>query len=289
MLSGPSIDPQINGVRNDGSAHGIVDINQVSGPLVNVPFREGHFSVSGSSLSVDVTAGATNDDGSMTWMQFAVPTTVPAPTPGYIRWMFYGTTLGVRFDPTFTSGGGGLYGFDVIVDRVPYHVDKALYYDDTNAAWNIAGNGAHGVIVARDLPDTVHYAEINITPQAGVNGQIIYGFIADAKRYRQYPPRGYLNTTTSLTTAMVAVNIGGNAQTRGHGLRSIIYANVDSETRVVTVEQNGVTIWAATIEPNMSDVFDPKTLIAFLPGLLVKHKVDRIATTAVKATVIGGN
>lgn len=290
MNLNPPYDLQIAGVQDDGSPEGIVKSKIISGPTVSVPFREGHFSISGASLSVDVTAGAMNDDGSMTWAQFAVPTTVPAPTPAYIRWMFYGTTLGVRFDPIFTSGGGGVYGFDVIVDRVPYHVDKALYYDDTNAAWNILGNGAHGVIVARDLPDTVHYAEINITPQAGVNGQIIYGFIADAHRYRQYGARGYLNTTTSLTSSMVAVNIGTNAQIRGHGLRSILYANTDSVDHNVTIEQNGVTIWDQIIPARKSDVFDPKTLIAFLPGLLVKHKVDSGGSAGtVKATVIGGN
>src|ERR1051325_970510 len=110
-LSSP-LDFQIAGVHDDGSAAGVVDVYQKSGPLVNVPFREGHFSVSGASWSSAITAGATNDDGSMTWLQFAVPTSVPAATPGFIRFMVYGTTVGVRFDPTFTSGGGGLYGFD---------------------------------------------------------------------------------------------------------------------------------------------------------------------------------
>lgn len=288
MISAPPFDLQIAGVRDNGSAHGIVDVNQASGPLANVPFRDGQFSVSGASWSADVTGGGTNDDGSNSFLQFAMATTMPASTVNYIRWMFYGTTLGVRFDPTFTSGGGGIYDFCVIIDRVAYRVSKARYYDDSLAAWNIL-NGAHNVIVARDLTDGPHYAEINITPQAGVNGQLFYGFCADAKYYRQYQGRAYLNTTSSLTTSMVAVAIAPNSQYRGMGLRAIFYANVDSATRVVTVEANSVTIWQKTIEPGDTAVFDPRQLLAFSSSLLVKHKVDAIANTAVKATVIGGH
>lgn len=283
-----SIDPQIGAIREDGSAHGIMDVNVKSGQMVSVPFREGHFSVSGAAWAIDPIGGGQNDDGSCSYIQFATATTVPAPTPQFIRFLFYGTQLGIRFDPTFTSGGGGIYDFCTIIDRVAYRINKARYYDDTLAAWNIGGNGAHTVIVARDLPDGPHYAEINITPQAGVNGQIIWGFSADAKYYRQYQGRGHIGLKSALTTSFANINLAAAQQNRGLGLKCVVYANVDTVARIVTVQDNGTTIWTSTIQPNMSDVFDPRTILGSSSNNL-KHKVDAITTTAVQATVIGGN
>jgi hypothetical protein len=266
----------------------IRDAPFINGHRVNVPFREGHFSVSGASwASGNLTGGGDNDDGSTTFLQFAMATTLPAPTPNYIRHLFYGTSYGIRFNPTFTSGGGGVYDFCVIIDRVAYRVKKARYYDDTLAAWDISGNGAHHVTIARNLADGPHYAEINITPQAAVNGQIIFGFSADAKYYRQYTPRGFFNAPVTLTTGFVAINLGTNNYYRGLGLRGILYYNSDTVPRTSEVQFNAATIWKKTIAAGDTVLFDPTTLVGISGTAAITHKAD--ANSVVQSTVITGN
>jgi hypothetical protein len=293
MISSP-IDPQISGVRNNGSAHGIVDVNQASGPLVLVPWREAHISTTGSLVKGGA-GGGDNGDGSTGYIQFQTPTTVGAgSSANYIRWMFYGTTLGVRFDPYFTTGGGGTYDFGVYIDRVAYRVSKQQYYDESLLPWDIQGNDFHGVIVARDLSDGPHHAEIHVAPNVGVNGQRIFGFLADSKWYRPTPSRAYTGTATPLTTSFVTVTLSSVNRFRGLGLRAILYVNPDTAPRMVTVQDGtGATIWSEIIPIGKSATFNPRALLGIngTAGSIVgelKHKVDAIATTAVQSTVIAG-
>lgn len=292
MNLSPPFDLQIAGVRDNGSAHGIVDVNQKSGPLILVPWRESNYITSGSYV-VGTAGGGDNGDGSSAYIQFQTPITLPG-VANYIRHKFYGTSYGIRFDPNFTSGGGDRYDFCVIIDRVAYRVSKRLILEESLTDWDSnQANSMHSVIVATDLPDTVHDAEINITAQAGINGQRIFGFMADAKRYRQYPPKAFPASPTALTTSLVTVTLGTVARFRGLGMRAIVYANVDSVARVVTVQYNGATCWVKTIAASDSAIFDPGTLLginslADVGAGEYKHKVDLITTTAVQATVIVG-
>src|SRR6185295_13206170 len=107
------------------------------------------------------------------------------------------------------------------------------------------------------------------------------------------PSRGFLGTPTALTTSFVTVTLSAVNRLRGLGFRGILYANVDTVTRVVTVQYQGSTVWVKTIAANDTAVFDPLQLmgIASTSGSVVgeyKHKVDAITTTAVQSSIIVG-
>jgi hypothetical protein len=289
-----AISPLIDAIRDNGSPHGIADVNLASGPTILVPWREGHYTTSGTVITGAV-GGADNGDGSNTYIQFQPGSSVPLGSINYIKHMFYGTSYGVRFDPIFTSGGGGLFEFCVIIDRVAYRVTKARYHDDTLAAWDIQGNAMHNAIVVRDLPDGPHIAEINVVPNVTTNGQRFFGFLADSKYYRAYPPKGYPNTPATLTTAYTQVSLATVARFRGLGMRGILYANTDVTARIVTVRYGaqgaGTVIWVKTIPANDSAVFDPLTVLGIDSNAAAtqgafEHKAD--ANSVVQATVIAG-
>lgn len=279
------IDPRIAGVQDDGSAEGVVKSKIVEGDLTYVPWRSGWWSGNNANATVGATGGD-NADGSNGYVTMSVASTT-SQSQYNIRHTFRGTTYGIRFDPQFTTGGGGLYDFSVIIDGVCYRVKKAIYNFDDATVYSVQ-NGQHGVIVATGLPDTIHMVDVVVVNNsAGQNGNLFYGYIADSKHYPKPTRFGYWLAPTTLTASYVAITTGGTQYRRPPGIRKIFYYNADSATRTVTIQLSGATIWSKTLTVAETGEYDPGQPMTFdvVNGVLT-HKADAVTTTGVTATVI---
>jgi hypothetical protein len=248
------------------------------GNLVKIPFRSNNFvdETTGSTCFFQPTGITDNSDGSGTGIYVSVPQGLDVGVR--IRFPFYGSVLGIRW-----RRDGAACDFSVAIDGVPYDGIKSThtylaneygYFTDTESL----------VVIADDLPDGLHYAEIVVVSQPATTNTIaFYGYLVEERvGYTEKPRTNFVVSTASLTNSAVSITTGsGNTQARS--VRKIFYTNTTASPITVNISNNGTVMWQKIVPANDTIDFDfgEQTSI----NLTYTHQASAVG---VNSTVIGG-
>jgi len=292
-----TIDPFQNAMRDDATEQGVARVESVFGELVRVPFREGHFTLSGSSLGTfRRDQYRLNSDGSNSGISVAVAAGTDA-SANYttIKFLVYGRVIGLRW----LKGQSTTIprDFSVKIDGVSYLVPNQIYDPMDGTTLYTTPEGEFGAIIAKDLPDTEHVVEIICNGSADQSNRWAFlGYLAERRvGYTEQPRLDGLCTTTTLTTAMAIPNYGSVASSlaeyKPRGIRGIFYYNTTGAPVTVSVEIASVTFWSKAIPANSTEFLDFGALgistdLASVTGSnTIKHMAS--ANTSISATVLG--
>ena len=282
-MQGSPLDVQIAGVLNDGTDEGLVRAT-TRGPLVTVPFEYITVDTNGTSGGYDA-GGASgvsseNPDGYCSMIQ--LNTSAGIANNKYVRHRFYGPTYGLSFNVHTLD-----VPLAVEIDGECFQLDKTSnvkWIDGTS--FSTTAERPENVLVVDNLPDTAHIARISLIGSAAGTSVQLFGFVADARYYRPHRKVNQIIGTTALSATQTALTVGsGGRQIKA--CRKILYHNLDSATRTVTIQWNSVTIKTISIASGASAEFDPGDYL-LVGGSVLKHAVDAITTTAPVYALIGG-
>lgn len=212
------------------------------GELVRVPFYDietATYAAGSGSASINRSA---HSNGDRTGIGYSLQTGSAGLGShiASISCIIYGRTVGIRFRKLTTTPS-----FALVIDGIAYSVspqNRAAYFDNQQ----ISGLGANkeGIFVVNDLADGPHSVRVILYPDASSTKTLVfYGFLAE--RVAGYSDSTLLDNLFgggTLTNANVSVPATDNAGNANHGIKSILYYNTDSVTRVVTITWNSIVI-----------------------------------------------
>lgn len=280
------IDPQATGWEDDRSESGRTRIKPVRGKVVLQPFRESQYAtqIVGTAGVTPFDAFSTTTEGN-SGNQHVLNVSVPSGiTSGAQIWQpFYGSVFGISFKLINTNIGNISVGIDGEYFPVP-HLYPPIF---ASRSFNVVDGNAF-MLIADDLNDGPHMADICVTPDAATTAAIrLYGYLVDANAgYREFGSHAFPSVGL-ITNVAVAVSLG-SAPYLGRVIRKIIYHNTDASTRTVTIQFAGSTIWRKQIAAGDTAEFDPGATTSFYPNVAsgIAHLAD--VTNVVRATVITG-
>jgi hypothetical protein len=255
-----------------------VETKTIQGGLVKIPFREGFYAVesSGSTAGFQKSGIHENEDGSDT----GISVTVPAGKGNgvRIRFPFYGKALGVRWRRIDSA-----CDFSVNIDGVSYGYFSGnhSYLINENKTGVIDGESL--VIVADDLPEGTHYAEIMVSyPDTGNNAILFLGLLLESRvGYKELPRQDYAVETIAVPTVSTVIGKGSTGK-EARFIKRIAYANTTASAITLTVFNNTDILFTKSIPANDSYILD---LGNFTTNSYIKHQAS---ASGLNSTVIGG-
>lgn len=246
-MSVVTIDPQIQGVQEDGSPSGAVRTVRSDGVGVWVPIRNSDYVIenTGSTASFAESGFDYNMDGSGQGINISVPATSGN---GVRIWVpFAGRIFGVRWRLLSSAADR----FTVVVDGVPVQVsgrpDRLVSEGIT-----ISSLASQGIAITHDNldPTKQHTAEIIVTADVGGSARALtlFGWVLDKQAGYPEPRRvDYISVVpTACPTSATAVSTG-TAGSKVKGIRQIRYYNSSGGSLDVTVNYNGTAFWKTTL------------------------------------------
>lgn len=243
-------DLQIAAVRNDESAEGVLRTRQTTGgSLVRVPFIKGQFSttVTGTSTISPNSGIVYNRDGTGYVAQVSVPATVA--DSAVITLPFSGRAFGLRWRNLYSENTR----FSVLIDGVGYEVDTGIPFLRATPAWNsnLTYDQECAVVIADDLPDGQHVAQIVFSPNvSGAISILLYGYMVEQRLgYKDYRRTAMPLAAGTLTNLQVAIDIINGGPDIGVAVGQTLYFNSDTSARTITIQNNGTTINQLILAP----------------------------------------
>jgi hypothetical protein len=289
----PTADQQIQGVRDDGSAEGIVRAEIRRGNLVVMPFRQGLFTASATgagSATTGVlpgTAFTNNDESTQTGVLLTVAPNAALGSFAILSHWVTGNIYGLRWDKNLGSQVPQP-PFGLFIDGVAYKPNVGNpVHPSTQVA--IFSGGFITQIFATDLGEGQHYVEI-VFPCAlsGANRQYgLLGFVADAAAgYLPIVPSnrwiGRIGGTPTSLVATVAKVIGPPSSTC-YGIRKWWIFNPTAGPAVVKIKFAGQTeFWQKTVLAGDTVEFDPGG--PFIPLLTFTSDTTGVLVSAAEIT-----
>lgn len=253
-----------------------VATRQLQGDLVCVPLRDSNYYLEnvGATVVFQNNGVPYNEDGTMTGLYVSVPQGLSKGVR--IRFPFYGRVFGIRHKKT-----DSVPDFSVVIDGVAFKVSGEHTYLRLDGATSVV-DGECGVVVADDLNDGVHYAEIVIYSKAsGATTVILTGYLAE--RRVGYSEKRRVNTlmaAVAVTTSAVAISVG-SFESKIRYVEKIIFTNTTSSPITVTIAFT-VQIWKKIIPADDTVELD-------LRGTALTANVTVMASaTGVNYSVLGG-
>lgn len=234
-------------LRRTGAA-ARTDLSTRAAPgLVMVPFRNGHFYPDNVNATCNFQSGGIfeNGDGSFSGVYVSVPPLDNPVTTGKgarVLVPFYGRKFGLRFKRPVS------FTFDVVIDGVAYEVDGRLATPANAGLWSGSQvDGAALVLVADDLADRLHYAEIVVIaePNGGATRTVtLLGFLAERRAGYPDPARpAAIVRQVAVGNTQATWNSGFGASCYPRTLERVIYCNTSASAVTVTVQYGGTTVW----------------------------------------------
>jgi len=292
-----SIDPLQNSIRDDATEQGVSRVESVFGELVRVPFREGHFTIGGSSLGTfRRDQYRLNSDGSNSGISVAVVAgTDAAANYATIKFVVCGRVIGLRW----LKGQSVSIprDFSVKIDGVSYLVPNQIYDPMDGTTLYTTPEGEFGAIIAKDLPDTEHVVEIICNGNSDQSNRWVFlGYMAERRvGYTERPRLDALCTSSTLTTSMVIPTYShpttSLAENKPRGVRGIYYYNLTAGAVTVSVDTNGVIFWSKSIPANDTVFLDfgvlgiATDIVSVSGSNTLRHMAS--ANTSISATVLG--
>jgi len=289
----PGMDQGILAVRDDGSQTGIMSAELKRMGLVYMPFRRGGeleiINNGGSYMSVQSATGinqySQNGDGSGSMLLCNIAASATYNSYAQCGFWFAGNIFGLRYDTTASD----VTNIGVMIDRISYPVlGKHLLHPATMEI-SYATPYAYNEILARDLGDGMHYAEI-IIPCKLTSTSIarIWGYVVDsAAGYKQQESsmsigssQIILGTTNAYLTNQSQVTIGNLMS-----VRAIKVINTTGAAIMVTLNTaigSGWDIETQSIAAGLTGTFDMCASIGDITSLRM-----RASAVGCTATLIG--
>lgn len=299
QLKLPSTEMQAAGYKDDGSAQGLIRVQEAISGLVRLPFRVGQYSLSSnSSSSVQPVFKSDiyreNSDGSCSGMGVTVTQGTAGSTyVGRIVFSFFGKVLALRWARGIASVGDPA-DFTCVIDGVAYNVSNQAYDPKSGVAYTTP-SGEACVIIDDNLADGQHVCEL-VFPGATdqQNRWLIYGYAVESRTGAMpYPRRLSWCNPQVLTGTSTAVDASHHGETSGenvaYAVRRVSYSNSSSSPVVVTLENNYngtlTPLGVITIPANGADHYDFPGPVAYDPAgssgrraLQHKASVDSVIT-----------
>ena len=248
-----SLDPQIAGVRDDGSESGVLRAEIVKGELVPTPLPaiSTYQEIGGTATASFQRSGqAFNTDGSLTGWN--IVSSNSAGNYAALWFAFYGSTLGVRMRHDCGA-------FSVTVDGGDAVRVKNLEGYLAGESRQASANHDVATITHRDLGPGIHFGKI-------IFGQNVNGFINGI--IVEKGPNNFPRTMrhTIQASALVAVptsaatfNPYDNSMGSGYPFTSVskvIYSNPTAGALTLTWSQSGTTSMSVSIPAGGIQIFD---------------------------------
>lgn len=304
---------QIVAVKDDGSAEGLLRAKISEGELIKVSFLNGG---NGNINNVGTTGSGTfgfgtnaypNSNGSGTGCA-----TFSGASGGGLgssigvgNFEFFGTQLGLSFlilptDPVSTVPNS-INRFSVVIDGMPY--DWNAYKTGGYINNKLQGTTFVNEIlwqVAENLPNTRHSLQIINFPDPNYKKQFFFLSMLLERRagYNEKPRLDRFYGAGTLTASATNVPDTYSFGTDGNnynvfGVKSILYYNTDSSTRIVTIKYNGNNIFTISLAAGTSQKFDLSQSGTIVVNGIAGGTTDTLqhladAASVVKFTCIGG-
>ncbi len=278
LADGPSLDPQIAGVRDDGSESGIISTENIGGDLVPVPFLSNYIcqeNTTGGSSSYQNGTIVDNSDGSNTGVNFTCTTNYAS-----VWFAFYGRTLGVRFRNSCTPFTLTVDGGDAIRVKSP---ESYLILEGRP----LGGYHELRVVTHRDLGPGVHFGKIIFGP--GQSG-LVTGLLLERNAGYALPSKSHSASSSVSSSFAVATNatyIAPYSPTLSASqpflyISKIIYCNTNAIPVTLTWDVSGQVCLQHILQTNEVFQLDFPTPIS--PSLYYQTA----STNGLIATFIGG-
>lgn len=297
-------DSRAIGWEDDGSNQGVIRHKTAISGLVRVPFRDGQFTVGGTSSAeypvLKEEIFRYNSDGTGSGLTVSITAGVAGTTKfGRLKFLFSGRVFGLRWAKSYVSSGSPR-DFTVIIDGEPYAIDnQVISPDDGYTVWSTP-SGEVCEIVADDLADGTHTCEIVFQGDTDqTNRWTILGYAVES-RIAAAPtrPRLSLCNPQALTTSMQTLDLSHHAdgtENNATGVKAIYYSNSTAGAVAVTIEAyyttTATTLAVLSVPANGTVSFDFGDVVAIDHASgsgkrTVRHKAG--SSSAITATVLGG-
>lgn len=258
-----------------------LSVQMTRGEFVAIPFRQGYYSTNDSSgattLYQEGVGVSDNEDGSGSCVLLTVPSGIG--NGARLRFAFYGRTLGLRFRRDSATPD-----FSVLIDGVAYGVSgKHTFLANDNAS---VTDGESHVIVANDLTDGVHYADVVlVAPSTGSVTLYLYGYLAEKRAGYQAKPRlQFVYGVNNVPTTSTNIPKGSSTTNTLKGISKIQFYNTTASAITITIQYNANTIWSKSIPANSSDEWNLGGLTSLPSGAFTYQA----SATGLNALIIGG-
>jgi hypothetical protein len=254
-------DTQIAGVYDDGSEGGALRVGRADTGIVLVPFADIPTSVESNSSTTTISYYSDLAGPRQAGYGAFTATLTDSAKYSRLRFTFNGPTLGIWCGTPTPNPQ-----FDVFIDGVPYRVDPTrLIWDSQTEALD---GGLNYQMVARDLSDTLHHADIVLMGQTGKSRTwALYGIaVAKSAGYRDYDSTGWL-----FAQGPYAVPVAGATLTTlgftTMQLRKLWFVNSTGGAVVATLKHNTAITWSKSVPANDTVELDLGGLVSMSPGL----------------------
>lgn len=292
------------GWEDDGSEQGLLRVKSVVHGLVALPFRNGEFSISGSSNPIlRQEQIRQNNDGSCSGVVVAVAAgSDGAENYGKMTFSFSGRVLALRWAKGISSSGAPR-DFTCIIDGIHYKVSNQIYEPVDGFTAFTKANGAQVEVIADNLHSGTHVCELVFPGSTDqTNRWTLFGYAVEAGRGIQAAPRLLaLCAPQALTTSMQVPlfyppsSSSSYPETYPRGVRKLVYSNSTAGAITVTIETfynnaTSTTLAVVTVPANGSAEYDFGGPTAFdataaSGSLTLRHKAS--AGSAITAFLVG--
>lgn len=242
------IDPQKLSVFDDGTAEGVTRAALVSGGLVPVLFRGGHFTSQGSTVTHQRNGLTYNAEiGAMS----GISVSVAAGGFASVKFPFYGRKFGLVWRSI--SGVADMYP---VIDGVQY--DKIPGYDSFLTQNSISIYEDPFWVVSENLPQTPgnrHWAEIHVPGlTSGTNAVVLLAFLADSAAGYRWPLQNcQLGISGATPTSWADVASESETGAQQSKILKTFYHNTTGGALRVEVRLNSTVFWSKSIAAGDSE------------------------------------